>query len=213
MSRFNSYAKELERLTREAAGKLKEAEAKEAAAAKRLKEYPAIGGRDSRYNLERTKREIEYTEAKEEAKKLRETLPAELLKDLNVIRKNLQIAVDNYYAVDTSRLSPELLQLLNSDILNVKDISKLMRAAESEGNTTAIRLISDKAAKMSKEAKTTADKAALMSIADRVNNYTSDNYLTSFDSLVSVAERTMSNTRLLDYWDTTLGIDKVIESF
>ena len=49
-------------------------------------------------------------------------------------------------------------------------------------------------------------------IAHTVDKYKVENYLDAFDSMVSVANTCLKNTRVFDRWDQ-LGMDRTIDNF
>ena len=214
MSRFNHYAKKLEELTFEAAKKLKEAEAKEESTRQSLSAFPERNGFvDANYQLERSKRIVAHDEAVLNLRKVKETVPKELSRQLAEMRSKLKAEADDYFAVDPSQLQPEVVSFLKSDMLNLNDYNKLMKAAIADNNVTMIRIIADSANKSADNTTDNDTRLKLKAIATEADIYTSDNYLTAFDSLVSVSESCMNNIRLVDHWNTDLGINQVVEGF
>lgn len=213
MSKFNHYAKDLERLTLEAVKKMNDADALATEARRRFEEMPEKIGASSDYVIERMHRQTACIEHEEAAKHAREIIPRELKKDLLELRAHLSEDVENYFSVDPSQLSPELMAILNSDILNARDIQKLMKAAEADGNTTAIRLLAKKADDLADRATDTEKRMSYKVIAKRVDNYKPETFMTAFDSLISISDRVMNNRRLAEAWNGQLSMDKVIEAF
>lgn len=214
MSRFNHYAKKLEELTFEAAKKLKEAEAKEESTRQSLSAFPERHGFvDANYQLERNKRIVAHDEAVLNLRNVKETVPKELSRQLAEMRSKLKAEADDYFAVDPSQLQPEVVSFLKSDMLNLNDYNKLMKAAIADNNVTMIRIIADSANKSADNTTDNDTRLKLKAIATEADIYTSDNYLTAFDSLVSVSESCMNNIRLVDHWNTDLGINQVVEGF
>lgn len=213
MSRFNKYAKELESITFDAVKKLKDAEEKERKTQEALDMHPERRGFvDASYDIEYQRRKLAHDEAKEELRTLRATVPEELRKATADIRARLKADADYYLAVDPKQLQPEVMSFLESGMLSVNDYSKLMKVAISDNNVTMIRMIADRA---KKAAATGSDRERLplLSIADEASIYTTEAYLAAFDSISSVSETCMHNTRLADHWNTDLGINKVVEDF
>ena len=213
MSRFNKYAKELESITFDAVKKLKDAEEKERKTQEALDMHPERRGFvDASYDIEYQRRKLAHDEAKEELRTLRATVPEELRRATKDIRARLKADADYYLAVDPKQLQPEVMSFLESGMLSVNDYSKLMKVAISDNNVTMIRMIADRA---KKAAATGSDRERipLLSIADEASIYTTEAYLAAFDSISSVSETCMHNTRLADHWNTDLGINKVVEDF
>ena len=214
MSRFNSYAKKLEELTFNTVNAIKDAEKKVKDAEARLKEYPErLGIVEASYQREHLKRKLNFDEAKEKYEKVKEDAPKAFRKEVSELRRKLSVELDDYFAVDTSKLQPEVVSFLNSGILNANDYAKLMNVAVSEGNVSMIRLIADRAEKCADSTKDARERATLKIIASKVNNYKPEAYLTAFDSIASVSDRCMNNTRLSDYWNTSLNVGQAVESF
>ncbi len=213
MSRFNKYAKELESITFDAVKKLKDAEEKERKTQEALDMHPERRGFvDASYDIEYQRRKLAHDEAKEELRTLRATVPEELRRATADIRARLKADADYYLAVDPKQLQPEVMSFLESGMLSVNDYAKLMKVAISDNNVTMIRMIADRA---KKAAATGSDRERLplLSIADEASIYTTEAYLAAFDSISSVSETCMHNTRLADHWNTDLGINKVVEDF
>lgn len=214
MSRFNHYAKKLEELTLEAVKELKEAIDTEKKTAKALSEHPERHGFvDLEYQNEYLRRKLAHEEATAKLQKVSTTVPNELSKQLSELRSKLKSDADYYFAVDPSQLQPEVVSFLDSGMLNVNDYQKLMKAAVSDNNVSMIRMISNRANKAAENISDDRERATLKIIAAEAEKYTTDNYLTAFDGLISVSEKCMNNPRLADYWNTDLGIGQAIEGF
>lgn len=214
MSRFNSYAKKLEELTFNTVNAIKDAEKKLKDAEEHLKEYPErFGMVDASYQREHLKRKIELSEAKEKFEKVKKDAPKAFNAEVSELRRKLKVELDDYFAIDASKLQPEVVSFLESGILNVNDYSKLMDVAVSEGNVSMIRLIADRAEKYANSIQDARERATLKVIASKVNNYKPEAYMTAFDGIASVSDRCLNNTRLIDYWNSELNIGKAVEAF
>lgn len=214
MSRFNNYAMKLEELTKEAIKTLKEAEEKERKTQKALSEYPQrYGFVDASYQVEHDKRKVAHDEAVMNLDKVKSTIPYTLADQLSALRSQLKAEADYYFAVDPSQLQPEVVSFLESGITTLNDYHKLMRTAISDNNVTMIRLIANSANKKAEELHDATERSKLKMIASEANKYTTESYLTAFDSLVSVANRCMKNTHLADHWDTDLGMNNAVRMF
>lgn len=214
MSRFNGYAKRLEVITFDAVNKIRDAEKKVKDAEERLKEYPErFGMVDASYQREHLKRKMDFDDAKADFEKVKEDAPKAFRREVSELRRKLSIELDDYFAVDASKLQPEVVSFLNSGILNANDYAKLMNVAVSEGNVSMIRLIADRAEKCADSTKDTRERANLKVIASKVNNYKPEAYMTAFDGIASVSDRCLNNTRLIDYWNSELNIGKAVEAF
>lgn len=213
MSKLNIYAKELERLTREAVNKMRSAEEREKRAREALDEYPDRGNYNKEaYNLERQKRVLELKEASEELKEAKRSIPEKLESSIRGLRARLEQASEQYFAIDPKSLNPEVVSILDKSFITAKDLSKLMRSAEEDNNISMIRVISDQASQRAKSEERASEKMELLAIADRASNYSPRVYLESFDALSTIANRCALNTRLIDSWDS-IGITKSIEEF
>ena len=203
MSKFNKYAKELESITFEAVKKLKDAEEKERATQQALDLHPERRGFvDASYDIEYQRRKLAHDEAKEELRKATAD-----------IRARLKADTDYYFAVDPKQLQPEVMSFLESGMLNVNDYSKLMKVAISDNNVTMIRMIADRAKKAADNTNNDRERLSLLAISEEASLYTTETYLAAFDSISSVSETCMHNTRIADHWNTDLGINKVVEAF
>lgn len=214
MSRFNSYAKKLETITFEAVKKIKDAEERYKKADASSKEYPErFGMIEASYQREYLKRQLELNDAKENLKKVKENTPKAFKAELSELRRRLQNEVNDYFAIDASKMQPEVVSFLNSGILKVNDYVKLMDVAVSEGNISMIRLIADRAEKYASSIDDVRERATLKAIASKVDNYKPETYMTAFDSIAYVSDRCLNNTRLIDYWNTDLSIGQAVEAF
>lgn len=214
MSKFNKYAKELESITFEAVKKLKEAEEKERQTKEALDRHPEKKGFvDLAYDIEYQRRKLAHDEATENLRIIRASVPNELSKATKEIRSRLKADADYYFAVDPKQLQPEVMSFLESGMLNVNDYTKLMKVAISDNNVTMIRMIADRAKKAADTVGNDRDRLSLLAISDEASLYTTESYLAAFDSIASVSETCMHNTRVADHWNTDLGINKVVEAF
>lgn len=213
MSRFNHYAKELESMTFEAVNKIKEAEEKYNKALSDHEAMPIRSGFvEADYSIESQKRKVALEEAEKHLKDIRESVPNQFMKDIKEMRSKLSDDVYRYFAVKPEDLSPETMSLLNSGYLNINDFDKLMKAAIDDNNVTMIRMIGEKASEIAKNTEEPTKRSILSAVAHKADNYTPETYLNAFDSFVSVSERCMNRTKLIDSWNQ-IGMPEVVESF
>ena len=214
MSRFNSYARNVEKITFETVKKIRDAEERYKKAEEASKEYPErFGMVEASYQREYLKRKLELTEAKENLTKIKEEAPKVFKAEVKELRRRLQNEVNDFFAVDASKMQPEVVSFLNSGILTINDYAKLMDVAVSEGNVSMIRLIADRTNKYADTVEDLRERANLKVIASKVDNYKPETYMTAFDSIVSVSDRCLNNPRLIDYWNTDLSIGQAVEAF
>ena len=213
MSRFNKYAQELKRLVTEKCIMLKCAENKYNDAKAEAEKYPERHGFvDQKYQVEHLKRKLAFEEATQNLRRVKNTVATEFEADIRELRENLSKDATDYFAVDPSKLSPEIVSFLNSDILDVADYKKLMRVAEEDNNVSMIRMIADRASKAQKACNDVSKRQELGLIAHTVDKYKVETYMDAFDSMVSVANTCLKNTRVFDRWDQ-LGMDSTIDNF
>lgn len=213
MSRFNNYAKKLEEMTFEAVNQIKDAEEKYRKATDDHQAMPIRSGFvEANYSIESQRRQLAYDEARQNLNVIRTDIPKRFELEAKELRKKLSDELYDYFAVKPDLLSPETMSLLNSGCLNVNDFDKLMKAAISDNNITMIRMIASKAADIAKDTDKTDTRVFLKTIASKADNYTPETYLNAFDSFISVSERCMKNTRLIDSWNQ-IGMPEVVKSF
>ena len=202
MSRFNSYAKKLEEMTFEAVNQIKDAEEKYRKATDDHQAMPIRSGFvEANYSIESQRRQLAYDEARQNLNAIRKDIPNRFEREAKELRKKLSDELYDYFAVKPDLLSPETMSLL-----------KLMKAAISDNNITMIRMIASKAADIAKDTDKTDTRVFLKTIASKADNYTPETYLNAFDSFISVSERCMKNTRLIDSWNQ-IGMPEVVKSF
>lgn len=213
MGNFRKYGKQLESMTFEAVNKIREAEDKFNKAKARREEMPDRSGLvPYDYSIECQKRKIAYDEAEKNLHDVRESVPMTFHKEIKELREAFAEDVFKYFAMQPKDLSPDTMSLLNSGYLNINDFDKLMKSAIADNNITMIRMIGEKASEVAKNTEDTMKKSALSSIAHRADNYTPESFLNSFDSFVSVSDRCLEHTKLIDSWNQ-FGMPEVVESF
>ena len=202
MNRFNSYFKRMNSIAIEAFAEYRTAESNLRKAEEQKSEYRRSGMADA---VKNSRIEAELLAANEDRKAARRTLENRLT-DIQKLRKELAEALADYYSVSPAALDMNTLELLKSGILKPNEYAKLMREAQTDNNSTMVRII----AKYAKEAAEVEIKERgedsvaareLRYISHAANQYNGNNYLEAFDNLADIYNRALNNPYFIEHWE------------
>lgn len=232
MSRFNTYARRMDKEVKKYRDRYKEAK-------KRLKEV-----QDGRAKLREQRRFSGYNETsaeriendledarleKEEnsAKYAFEEVRADrysILDNAKKIRNELAKDISEAFCADPSAIDNGILTLLNSDVLTAKEMKKFADAARESGNYTMCRIIAGKAKERAEEVfqangNRHPDYPILNQIVYEAQMCDGRAILSNFDSLVNVAQYCVGNPELhrpeseamFDRWEQMTA--SIVENF
>lgn len=200
MGRFEKYATKLNEIAEDAFGKYCKAERAYQQAEQRAKEFPQrFGMIPAEYELEHLTRKAELKKQKENLKRASDELQARN-KDVEKLRRELERAVKNHYAVDPADVDSNALELLKSGMCDVDDFTKLMNKARADQNFTMQRYISRYARNAIETAPTAETKQTLREIAGVADLLDGSDTLQRFDNCAFAFKRTTQNPLMIDAW-------------
>ena len=103
------------------------------------------------------------------------------------------------------------LELLKSGLLTARDFSDILTKAEKNKNYTLSQLVGRYAMKQAKDTNDKMEQDALYLVHARSNADSANKYLTDFDALTDIFNRTVNNTAMIGHWDNLTG--SIIENF
>lgn len=216
MSKFNDYAKRVDKIARDIFAEYTEAENALKAAEAQSRKYPQRHGvTDYEYAARSTRAQANLAEAKNKLKKVQERMVAHN-SDIAAIRKELATALDAEYSADPAALDSSTLELLKSGILRDSEYVRLMNSAAEAGNTTMMRIIGKYAADAEEEVSKKYGKGDqramnLRAVAYHSNTDAVGDKLGEFDVLAEAFQRTTNNTAMIGFWGELTG--SIIENF
>ena len=217
MSKFNSYARKLDDIAKEAFTEYRTAYAAMKKAEQRAKEYPhKTGNVIAEYAVKSARAQADYTEAKAAYDKARRNFGAAQEKAIKDLRSELAAALDDAYSADPAALDSNTLELLKSGIMSASEYAKLMSAAQAAGNATMVRLIGkyamDAADETAAKYGQNDPKAAEFRRVSHISRaFTGSTYLNNFDYITDVFRRCTRNPAMIDRWGDLTG--DAVENF
>lgn len=210
MSKFNSYAKRIDKIATEAFKKYREAEAAYTEAIKKHNSTPQIvNGSFLPYAAEQARAQADFLDAKEAWRKAKIDFENQI-KEIEAVREELKNEVEQSYTVDPTALDTNTVELLKSGILKSADYMKLMEEAKAAGNHTMTRVIAkyakEEADRQTPNTAITRELNAVSYMADSGNGH-----LQEFDKLADVFNRTVRNPAMIDHWEELTA--ETVENF
>lgn len=207
MSKFNSYARELDSLVKQLRDEYTQ----------RLEAYnearkPVMPCSDpEKEKIQSLRREAALREAKANYDAFCKAYPGELSAKAKEIRSRLVKDVNASYMANPADVDDKLLSLLNSDIISVAECRALHQKYKDAQNWTACRLLCDYAKKKwfncnDNEKRRVVDQIMLDAQAD-----TPDSIVIAFDKLNDVANRCANNSGMFEHWESIT--QQTVESF
>ncbi len=209
MSKFNHYARKLDEIVKAAFAKYQSAEA---AFKKAERDYKAL--RPDIDPVTKAKKMI----AREDAKIALNAAKSELedkRQEIAVLRRELERAVAESFSADPEMLDSNTVELLKSGILTASEYRRLFDKARQESNPTMARLVAKYAGNSARELKCSgrADEntALLLGIERDGFSCSGNDYLTAFDSLISVFTKCQRSPAMIGSWGELT--ENVVENF
>ena len=207
MSKFNSYARELDSLVKQLRDEY----------TKRLEAYDAARkpvnpcSDPEQEKIQSLRREAALREAKANYDAFCKAYPGELSAKAKEIRSRLVKDVSAAYMAIPDDVDDKLLALLNSDIISVAECKALYQKYKDAQNWTACRLLCDYAKKKwfncdDYEKRRVADQIMLDAQVD-----TPESIVIAFDELNDVANRCANNSGMFEHWESIT--QQAIEEF
>lgn len=215
MSKFNTHARELDRIVKEIFEKFVKADEQLKAAEKRADELKKHENESAENAAKSARAYADLIEARASMQAARAEFEAGH-KTIREIRKQLESDISEEYAAEPSKISLATIELLKSGVLSSSEYRRIFDAARADGNHTMARIIAkyaegevDKA--ISRYGENGDVTSGFRQIAFDGNHENGGEYLEAFDSLVNVYNRTERNPALIDNWDELTS--ETIEQF
>ena len=205
MSRFNTHARELDRIVKEIFEKFVKADEQLKAAEKRADELKKRENESAENAAKSARAYADLIEARAAMQAARAEFEAGH-KTIREIRKQLESDISEEYAAEPSKISLATIELLKSGVLSSSEYRRIFDAARADGNHTMARIIAkyaegevDKAiSRYGENGDVTSDFRQIVFDGNHENG---GEYLEAFDAFTSVYDRTERNPALIDHWD------------
>ena len=215
MSRFNTHARELDRIVKEIFEKFVKADEQLKAAEKRADELGKHASESAENAAKYARAQATLIEARAAMQAARAEFEAGH-KTIREIRKQLESDISEEYAAEPSKISLATIELLKSGVLSSSEYRRIFDAARADGNHTMARIIAkyaedevDKAiSRYGENGDVTSDFRQIVFDGKHENG---GEYLEAFDSLVNVYNRAENNAAMIGYWDSLTS--ETIEQF
>lgn len=204
MSKFNSYAKDVDRIAKAAFKEYQDAETALKKAEERAKQYPMKNDMvTAEYEATSTRAKADLLEAKERCRAARQHM-SDKISELNSMRKRLIDDVEQYYYADPATLDSNTIELLKSGILSASEYNNLLE--KNAGNHTMQRVIAkyadEAAAKIAKEyGEGSSEAMAIRAVAHHGRENSGGDTVAAFNTLIDAYSRTANNPAMISYWD------------
>ena len=204
MSKFNSYAKDVDRIAKAAFKEYQDAETALKKAEERAKEYPIKNGVvTAEYETKATRAKADLLDAKEKYRIAKQHM-SDHISELKALKKKLADDVEKYYFADPAALDKDTMELLKSGILSASEYNNLLE--RHAGNHTMQRMIAkyadEAAVKVAKDYGEGSTQAAEMRVvAHRGKENSGGDTMAAFNTLLDTYSRTANNPAMISYWD------------
>lgn len=208
MSKFNTYAKELDTVARDAFAGLTEAKAALDRATEKRNAYPEKRGVvDSSYMAKSARAKADYVEARDKYEALRRSMPERCNVKIKEIRERLEKSLAAYYEKKPEAIDANALALLQSGVMRPDDYATLFNRYVNESNFTMLALVGKCAADAAipiaeRDGANAPDAVQLRVIAANAKTYNGDAYRKAFDFLADTLNRTTKNNAMIPHWDS-----------
>lgn len=215
MSRFNTHARELDRIVKEIFEKFVKADEQLKAAEKRADELKKRENESAENAAKSARAYADLIEARENMRAASDEFEAGR-KSIKAIRDRLVAEISEEYAAKPEQINLATIELMKAGVMSSSEYRRIFDAARADGNSTMARIIAkyaageaEKAAK--KNGELDEEASGFRQIAFDGNHENGGEYLEAFDSLVNVYNRTERNPALIDNWDELTS--ETIEQF
>ena len=207
MSKFNTYAKELDAVARDAFKELNEAKTALDRATEKRDAYPEKHGIvNAEYAAKSARAKADYVEARDKYDVLRRSLPESCNGKIKEIRERLEKSLAARYEVKPEHVDGNAVELLKSGIMRPDDYASLFNKMVGAENFTMARLIGKYAADSAnaiaeKDGNNSPDAVQLRTIANNARTYNGNVYREAFDFLKDTLHRSLKNPAMIPSWD------------
>ena len=193
MSRFNTHARELDRIVKEIFEKFVKADEQLKAAEKRADELKKRENESAENAAKSARAYADLIEARAAMQAARAEFEAGH-KTIREIRKQLESDISEEYAAEPSRIDLATIELMKAGVMSSSEYRRIFDAARADGNHTMARIIAkyaegevDKAiSRYGENGDVTSDFRQIVFDGKHENG---GEYLEAFDSLVNVYNR------------------------
>ena len=215
MSRFNTHARELDRIVKEIFEKFVKADEQLKAAEKRADELKKHENESAENAAKSARAYADLIEARAAMQAARAEFEAGH-KTIREIRKQLESDISEEYAAEPSRIDLATIELMKAGVMSSSEYRRIFDAARADGNHTMARIIAKYAATeaekaVKKNGELDEEASGFRQIVFDGKHENGGEYLEAFDSLVNVYNRTERNPALIDNWDELTS--ETIEQF
>lgn len=215
MSKYNSYAKKVDEIAKEAFKEYRKAEKVLEDAEKEARLYPQNHGVVTADIAAKSARaHSDLLEAREKMKVARRSLE-ERNREIAALRKELAAEVEDHFSADPKSLDSNTLELLRSGILNSYEYEKLLKESRAAGNHTMARVIARYAGRAAdrEEAENgeSSNTRNLRAVSYMASGDRGEDILQSFDVLAEAFKRSSQNPAMIDDWGSLTG--GIVENF
>ena len=205
MSQYKSYAKKVDEIARTVFAEYVEREH----AMQEARDKMSASANGSA--LEKARAKANYEQEKETYGHFFRNVPEQAKVDIANIRAELEKAISAQHVFDAEQVDSVTLELLKSGLLTARDFSDILTKAEKNKNYTLSQLVGRYAMKQAKDTNDTMEQDALYLVHARSHADSANKYLTDFDALTDIFNRTVNNTAMIGHWDNLTG--SIIENF
>ncbi len=205
MSQYKSYAKKVDEIARTVFAEYVEREH----AMQEARDKMSASANGSA--LEKARAKANYEQEKETYGHFFRNVPEQAKVDIANIRAELEKAISSQHVFDAEQVDSVTLELLKSGLLTARDFSDILTKAEKNKNYTLSQLVGRYAMKQAKDTNDKMEQDALYLVHARSNADSANKYLTDFDALTDIFNRTVNNTAMIGHWDNLTG--SIIENF
>lgn len=212
MSKFNSYARQLNEIANEAFNTFKKADMRLNEATNAMNKYNRFGGNiPQRLAAEHARAKANYLEAKDAYAAAKKGLSAAENEKIKSLRNNLVSAIEAENMANPAQLDTATLELLKSGILNANEYAHMLEQAKNSGNYTMVRLIGKYAADAAENTTDHMQAANLRGISYDSKSMCCADRVQAFDNMLDIMNRAANNPAMVNCWDELTA--DIVESF
>lgn len=209
MSKFNQYARNVDRIVKAAAEDFRKAKAAVIDAENIAEKANSQKGLNAETRMEAAVADAKLRKAREDFRNMKLNM-GKIVDNVADIRKELVYAIDAEYAAKPEDIDMRTMELLHSGILAERDYTNLLNTAQ---NRTMKKLVADAFEKWV-DNNNALDKVKAYKLHQMITLQKQDDsrkYIDAFDYLADAAQRASRNEALFDRWDEIAG--NIVENF
>ena len=208
MSKFNQYARQIDRIVKEAAEEFRKAKAAVIDAENIAEKANARRGLNADTRLEASVADAKLQKARDDFRNVKFSM-AKINDAVAGVRKEFIAAVDAEYAAKPADIDLQTVELLRSGILGERDYMNLLNTAPNRTMKKMVAAAFDKWVAGTMMEKSKAINLQQLIAAEKQDD--SRKVIDAFDYLADAASRASRNEALFDRWDEVAG--NVVENF